>query len=151
MIEPMPLTLRSPAFLDGSTIPPRYTCEGEDVSPPLFWGEPPTGTHSLALIVEDPDAPRGTFTHWIGWALPPILRELPEGVEPPAEGRNGFGTVGYRGPCPPPGHHVHRYFFRLYALSADPELEPGASAREFHEAIAGLIVDATELLGTYSR
>jgi Raf kinase inhibitor-like YbhB/YbcL family protein len=147
----MPFTLTSSAFEPGHAIPARYTCDGEDVSPPLFWDAPPIGTGSLAIIVEDPDAPRGTFVHWIGWGLPPHLRELPEGVEPPADGRNGFGTVGYRGPCPPPGHGVHRYFFRLYALEREPELEPGATASEFHAAIVALIVDATELVGTYRR
>lgn len=100
--------------------------------------------------MEDPDAPRGTFTHWIGWGLPSTLRELPEGVAPPLEGRNDFGSVGYRGPCPPPGH-VHRYFFRLYALEREPELESGARADEFHQAITILIVDGTELVGTYRR
>ena len=148
---PPSFSLTSSAFEPGRPIPARYACDGEDVSPPLLWSEPPRGTSSLAIVVEDPDAPRGTFVHWIGWGLPAELRELPEGVAPPAEGRNGFGSVGYRGPCPPSGHGVHRYFFRLYALSAEPELEPGASAQEFYEAITVLIVDATELVGTYSR
>jgi Raf kinase inhibitor-like YbhB/YbcL family protein len=147
----VPFRLTSPAFEPGAAIPARYACDGDDVSPPLRWEDPPAETAALALIVEDPDAPRGTFTHWIGWGLPPVVRELPEGVEPPAAGRNDFGSVGYRGPCPPPGHGVHRYFFRLYALTAEPELEPGASAREFHDAITTLIVDATELVGTYRR
>jgi Raf kinase inhibitor-like YbhB/YbcL family protein len=148
---PTPFRLTSPAFEPGAPIPRPYTCDGDDVSPSLLWGEPPRGTDALALIVEDPDAPRGTFTHWIGWGLPATLRALPEGVAPPVEGRNDFGSVGYRGPCPPPGHGVHRYFFRLYALTAHPELEAGAAAREFHEAITILIVDATELVGTYRR
>ena len=146
-----PFRLASPAFAPGERIPTRHTCEGEDESPALSWTDPPHGTVALALVVEDPDAPRGTFVHWIGWGMPAALRELPEAVQPPSEGRNGFGTVGYRGPCPPPGHGVHRYFFRLYALSGEPELEPGASAREFHDAITVLIIDATELVGTYSR
>src|SRR6266536_2438083 len=96
--------LRSDAFGDGEPIPARYTCEGEDVSPPLAWTGVPEGAVSLALICDDPDAPSGTFTHWVAWGIDPSTGGLAEGQSAPREGPNGFGSGGYRGPCPPPGH-----------------------------------------------
>lgn len=146
-----PFVLTSEAFEPGRPIPARHSCDGDDVSPALRWSAPPAGTASLALVIEDPDAPRGTFTHWIGWGLEPTLRQLPEGVGPPSEGLNDFESVGYRGPCPPPGQGTHRYFFRLYALEREPAIEPGADAASFHDVLAQIIVDTAESVGTYAR
>jgi Raf kinase inhibitor-like YbhB/YbcL family protein len=145
------MELASSAFADGQPIPRRHSCDGEDVSPPLSWTGIPEGATSLALIVDDPDAPGGTFTHWLGWGLDPAAGGLGEGEAAPAEGRNGFGETGYRGPCPPPGHGPHRYFFRLHALEDELELEPGASKTEVEQALAGRSVAVAELMGTYER
>jgi Raf kinase inhibitor-like YbhB/YbcL family protein len=145
------LVLTSSAFASGDRVPRRHTCEGEDLSPPLDWSGAPAGTSSLALIVDDPDAPGGTFTHWIAWAISVDDGGLAEGEAAPGEGRNDFGTVGYRGPCPPPGHGPHRYFFRLYALDSGPELAPGAGRRELEQAIEGHALATAELVGTYER
>src|SRR5215218_9657892 len=116
--------LQSSGFEHKGSIPARYSCEGEDLSPPLSWSGVPEGTRSLALIVDDPDAPVGTFTHWLAWGLDPAAEGVGEGGAAPVEGRNDFDTGGYRGPCQPPGHGHHRYFFRLYALDFDPDLQP---------------------------
>jgi Raf kinase inhibitor-like YbhB/YbcL family protein len=141
--------LSSDAFADGSDIPRRHSCDGENVSPPLSWSAPPEGTQSLALIVDDPDAPVGTFTHWLAWGIDPAAGGLAEGAPAPAEGRNGFGVQGYAGPCPP--HGRHRYFFRLHALSAEPELTPGSERGELEQAIDGLVLAVAELVGGYAR
>ena len=143
--------LQSSAFENGEPIPRRHSCEGEDLSPPLAWSGAPEGTRSLALVVDDPDAPVGTFTHWLGWGLEPGTERLGEGEAAPVEGRNDFGTSGYRGPCPPPGHGRHRYSFRLYALDSDPDLRPGASKRELERALEGHTLAVVELVGTYER
>jgi Raf kinase inhibitor-like YbhB/YbcL family protein len=145
------MELTSTAFAGGQPIPQRHSCEGEDLSPPLSWTDVPEGATSLALIVDDPDAPGGTFTHWLGWGLDPAAGGLGEGEAAPVEGRNDFGATGYRGPCPPPGHGPHRYFFRLHALEAELELAPGASKGEFEQALAGRSVAVAELIGTYER
>ncbi|MGH3016513.1 MAG: YbhB/YbcL family Raf kinase inhibitor-like protein, partial [Gaiellaceae bacterium] len=107
--------LTSEAFASGQPIPQKYSCEGEDVSPPLAWSGVPEGTASLALVVDDPDAQGGTFTHWLAWGIDPAAGGLGEGEGAPVEGQNDFGQAGWRGPCPPPGHGPHRYFFRLHA------------------------------------
>jgi Raf kinase inhibitor-like YbhB/YbcL family protein len=107
------LLLQSSAFEHGGPIPRRHSCDDEDLSPPLTWSGAPEGTRSLALVVDDPDAPAGTFTHWHAWALDPGTTRLGEGEAAPVEGRNDFGTSGYRGPCPPPGHGRHHYSVRL--------------------------------------
>jgi Raf kinase inhibitor-like YbhB/YbcL family protein len=143
--------LQSSAFEHGGPIPRRHSCEGEDLSPPLAWSGAPKGTRSLALVVDDPDAPAGTFTHWLGWGLDTGAGRLGEGEAGPVEGRNDFGTSGYRGPCPPPGHGRHRYSFRLYALDSDPGLRPGASKRELERALEGHTLAVVELVGTYER
>src|SRR6185437_544017 len=109
------LELTSNAFDDGEAIPEKYSCDGENVSPPLAWEGLPTGTESLALVVHDPDAPSGDFTHWIAWNIDPEPGHLEEGTSAPGEGVNGRGEIGYMGPCPPPGHGAHRYFHQLYA------------------------------------
>jgi Raf kinase inhibitor-like YbhB/YbcL family protein len=145
------MELTSTAFAGGQPIPQRHSCEGEDLSPPLSWTDVPEGATSLALIVDDPDAPGGTFTHWLGWGLDPAAGGLGEGEAAPVEGRNDFGATGYRGPCPPPGHGPHRYFFRLHALEDELELEPGAGRAGLEQALAGRSVSVTELMGTYER
>ena len=153
----MAFELKSTAFENGGFIPKKYTCDGSDVSPPLSWTDPPEGTKSLALICDDPDAPMGTWVHWVLFGVPPETRELPEGV--PTEktlswggkqGRNDFGRIGYGGPCPPRGP-AHRYFFRLYALDTEPDLSPGATKRELLRAIEGHILAEAELIGRYGR
>jgi Raf kinase inhibitor-like YbhB/YbcL family protein len=144
------MELTSSAFGHGQPIPQRHSCEGEDRSPPLSWTDVPEGASSLALIVDDPDAPSGTFTHWLAWGIDPATGGLQEGEAAPVEGRNDFGATGYRGPCPPPGHGAHRYSFRLHALESAPELEAGAGKDELERALAGAAAVA-ELIGTYER
>jgi Raf kinase inhibitor-like YbhB/YbcL family protein len=143
--------LSSNAFGHGDEIPRRHACDGEDVSPALSWSDPPAGTRALALIVEDPDAPVGTFTHWVAWNIEPVAGGLGEGVSAPAEGRNDFGTGGWSGPCPPPGHGPHRYFFRLYALDAQLAVGFRAGRRELEQALAGHVLETAELIGRYER
>jgi len=152
-----PLHLTSSSFL--GTIPDRYaSCNGETGnSPALAWQAPPAGTRSFALIVTDPDAPVGTFTHWLLWNLPADRRSLPEGVpaqpqlpDGARQGRNGFGNLGYGGPCPP-GSSTHRYVFDLYALDTALRLAPTASKNELIEALQGHILAAGELIGRYHR
>ncbi len=144
-------SLESSVFDNAQAIPSRHSCEGEDVSPPLRWTNVPEGTRSLALVVDDPDAPGGVFTHLTAWGLDPAAGGLGEGEPAPAEGRNDFGTTGYRGPCPPPGHGRHRYVFRLYALDVDLELGAGAAKAELEQAIEGHVLTTAELVGTYER
>jgi Raf kinase inhibitor-like YbhB/YbcL family protein len=145
------LQISSTAFSDGHTIPQRHTCEGDNVSPPLSWSGTPSEARSLALIVDDPDAPSGTFVHWLAWGLDPGSNGLDEGQPAPVEGTNGFGEKGYGGPCPPPGHGPHRYFHRLYALSSELDLAAGASREELDAALEGRVVGTAELVGTYER
>jgi Raf kinase inhibitor-like YbhB/YbcL family protein len=111
----------------------------------------PADAVSLALIVDDPDAPVGTYTHWVAWGIGPQDAGLAEGQRAPHEGRNDFGEVGYRGPCPPRGHGRHRYFFRLYALAREPAVRAGAGRTELERAIEGSVVAVAELVGTYGR
>ena len=143
--------LRSSAFEHGDPIPQAYSCEGDDRSPPLSWSGTPEGTRSLALIVDDPDAPPGTFVHWVGWGIDPSAAGLDEGEAPAFEGENGFERTGYGGPCPPPGHGRHRYFFHLNALDADPEVSSGADREELEKAIKGHVLGTAELMGGYER
>ena len=151
------IQLTSPAFTDGAPIPAPYTCDGQDISPPLQWRNLPPGVRSLALIVEDPDAPGGTFTHWVLYGIPPSVSELKEGVSRTEntefgakQGLNDFHQVGYRGPCPPP-NSTHRYVFRLYALDADLNLEPGKTKQDFTKAMEGRIIAEGQSTGTYRR
>jgi Raf kinase inhibitor-like YbhB/YbcL family protein len=141
--------ITSGAFEEGGTIPTRYTCDGGNVSPPLAFAGAPERAASLALVVDDPDAPVGTFTHWLAWGIDPGAGGLDEGQPAPREGRNGFGTTGYAGPCPPRGRH--RYFFRLHALDAELELEPEADRDEFDRALTGHVVETAELVAGYER
>jgi Raf kinase inhibitor-like YbhB/YbcL family protein len=144
-------SLTSSAFESGDEIPTRHTCDGDGVSPPLVWSDAPEEARSLALVVDDPDAPGGTFTHWLAWGLAPDAGGLEEGHAPPVEGRNDFGKIGYGPPCPPPGHGAHRYSFRLYALTADLDLEPGAGRDEVDRLIGDHELAVAELMGTYER
>ncbi len=156
----MSLSLASTAFVQEGPIPPRYTCDAEDISPALRWTDAPEGTASLALIVDDPDAPdpdapKMTWVHWVLYNLPPDTPGLDEGVSPSAlppgtrEGVTDFGGTGWGGPCPPIGRH--RYFFKLFALdSVLPNLQEPTSAA-LQEAIEGHVIEATELMGTYQR
>ncbi len=153
----MNFTLTSTAFAEGRRIPSRHTGDGEDLSPPLKWVDPPEGTRSLALLCEDPDAPRGTFTHWVVFNLPAMSRELSEGVprEPvlangTAQGTNDFGQVGYGGPKPPPGK-PHRYVFTLYALDRPLHLEGGCRKEQLLESVRGHILGEARLTGTYAH
>jgi Raf kinase inhibitor-like YbhB/YbcL family protein len=149
----MPLQLTSPAFTQGGPIPLRFSCDGEDLSPALQWTEPPPGTGSFALVMDDPDAPRGTWVHWVLFNLPAQTRGLPEGLADPPEGsrhgRNSWGRSGYGGPCPPGG--THRYFFKLYALDRSLDLPPQATTADLAAAMQGHILAQAELMGTYSR
>jgi Raf kinase inhibitor-like YbhB/YbcL family protein len=150
-IDVAEFTLSSSAFAAGQPIPARHTCDGEDASPPLEWSNLPEGTRALALIVDDPDAPGGTFTHWLAWGLDPKAGVVAEGERAPAQGRNDFDVAGYRGPCPPPGHGPHRYVFRLFALDAEPAVTPGAGREELEHASATSVLAVAELTGTYER
>jgi Raf kinase inhibitor-like YbhB/YbcL family protein len=145
------LSLTSDALESGQPIPARHSCEGDDVSPALSWSAPPDRTRSLALICDDPDAPGGTFTHWLAWGIDPAAGGLAEGEPAPVEGRNDFGSTGYRGPCPPPGHGPHRYFFRLHALDTELDLATGAGRDELERAVDGHTLASGELTGTYER
>lgn len=153
----MAFTLSSPDFHNGSDIPSQFTCDAADLSPALSWSDPPAGTASYALIADDPDAPAGTWTHWILYDLPASVTSLPEGVakvdELPTggrQGRNDFHKIGYGGPCPPPGK-PHRYFFRLYALDHLLSLKPCANRAELEQAMRGHILKQAELMGKYKR
>jgi Raf kinase inhibitor-like YbhB/YbcL family protein len=146
------LTLTSTAFEDGQPIPRQYTCDGADRIPALSWDEPPAGTRSFALVVDDPDAPGGTFRHWGVYDIPASARSIGGEEQIGSEAGNDFGKTGYGGPCPPPGHGVHHYHFKLFALPADRlGLGAGAGVADV-EAAAGKQALATgELIGTYER
>ncbi len=143
------------AFAEGTAIPILQTCEGADVSPGLEWGEAPRETKSFALIVDDPDAPAGTWNHWLLWDIPGSVHALPQGFKPGQLGQSGtndFGKLGYGGPCPPKGHGPHRYFFKLYALDvATLELKPGARRAEIDAALRGHVLAQAEYMGRYER
>jgi Raf kinase inhibitor-like YbhB/YbcL family protein len=149
--------LSSPDFPSGGAIPREFTCEGKDRSPALKWTDPPAGTQSLALIVDDPDAPAGTWVHWVIYNFPATARQLAAGVAADSElsngarqGQNDFQRLGYGGPCPPPGP-AHRYFFKLYALDAKLDLKSGASKAEVENAMKGHALAKAELIGRYKR
>lgn len=145
------MMITSPAFANGESIPAKYTCKGADVSPPLYW-QPQEGAQSFALIVDDPDAPMGVFTHWVIYNLPADLTGLPEGVPPGAysQGRNSFGRVGYNGPCPPPGK-AHRYNFTLVALDLPPNLPAGLDKTALLKAVSGHVLAQSVWMGTFQR
>jgi Raf kinase inhibitor-like YbhB/YbcL family protein len=156
----MPLAIHSPAFADGGEIPSRFTCEGENVSPALEWSGVPAGTKSLALVVDDPDAPdpkapKMVYVHWVLYGIPPSATGLPEGVAPAAllpgarEGLNDWKRVGYGGPCPPIGRH--RYYFRLYALSAELGDLGKVTKAKLLEEMKGKVIEEAVVMGTYQK
>jgi Raf kinase inhibitor-like YbhB/YbcL family protein len=151
----MTFQMTSAAFHNGGQIPKKFACDGQDVSPALSWTDPPAGTKSLALIVDDPDAPAGTWVHWVLYDLPSGTRQLPEGVAKDYEladgarqGHNDFGEIGYNGPCPPRGA-MHRYFFKLYALDFKTRLNPGAAKSDVVRAMRGHILAQAEVIGKF--
>jgi Raf kinase inhibitor-like YbhB/YbcL family protein len=150
------MKLTSPAFPEGGAIPARYTCDGEDVSPPLEWSGLPEGTKSLSMICDDPDAPAGVWVHWVVYDLPPSSTGLPEGVPPREEiagggrqGKNDFRKVGYGGPCPPSG--THRYVFALSALDRTLGLTAAATKAQVVAAMRGHVLAEGKLTGKYTR
>lgn len=160
-VSPMPtsqtFTLTSPALVAGAAIPRRFTCDADDRSPALAWSGAPAETQSLALIVDDPDAPAGTWTHWLLWNLPARATLLPEDTPKielldngARQGLNDFKRIGYGGPCPPPGK-PHRYFFKLYALGSRLDLKPGATKAALEAALQPHILAQTQLMATYGR
>jgi Raf kinase inhibitor-like YbhB/YbcL family protein len=149
--------VESKAFKVGEEMPEKFTCEGEDTSPALRWTHPPRGTQSFALIADDPDAPSGTWVHWVVYDLPAQLRELPDDVPKQkkvpgggTQGRNDFGRIGYGGPCPPVGS-AHHYFFKLYALDTTLDLKPGARKQEVLEAAQGHVLGEAQLMALFKR
>lgn len=144
------MIISSPAFQDQQPIPAKYTCKGEDVSPPLEFSGIPKGTKSLVLIVDDPDAPMGTFDHWIVWGIAPSVHSLAENTYVEHQGLNHFDELRYRGPCPPPGK-PHRYFFKLYAIDTTLTLKDGSTKEEVEKAIQGHILSKATLIGTFQR
>ncbi len=150
------MKLTSTAFAEGESIPRQYTCDGEDISPPVVWSDAPAGTTTFALIADDPDSPVGTWVHWVLFDLPGDLTDLPEAVpkvvQPPTggvHGNNSWGRADYGGPCPPGG--AHRYLFKLYALNTDLGLDPGASAADVQAAMEGHVLAQTQLMGRFAR
>ena len=153
----MALALSTSAFASGGEIPQQYTCKGRDTSPALTWTAAPAHVASFALIMDDPDAPAGTWVHWVIWNLPANAHSLSEGVptrpqldDGSQQGRNSFRKIGYNGPCPP-GGATHRYYFRLYALDAKLQLEPGASRSDLEAAMSGHILGHAEYMGTFHK
>ena len=152
------LTITSDAFSSGQSIPAKYSCIGRNISPPLSWSEPPAGTQSFALIMDDPDAPVGTWVHWVLYNIPLAKRDLQEdlpitgkNMDPNAiyVGKNSSGNIGYDGPCPPSG--THRYIFKLYALDTTINLLPGVSKEQVLKEMDGHILAQGELVGTFSK
>ena len=153
----MTLELKSPDFSSGASIPKQFSCDGADISPALAWNDPPAATQSFALIADDPDAPVGTWVHWVLFDLPANARSLPQNVpkqeqlaDGSRQGRNDFRKIGYSGPCPPPGK-PHRYFFKLYALDTKLNLQPGATKKDVERAMRGHILAQGEWMGRYAR
>ena len=148
--EPMTMALTSPAFNEGGPIPSKFTCDGEDISPELDWFGTPEGTVSLALIMDDPDAPMGTWVHWVLYNLPMDLSGLREGMTGVGlDGTNSWNRTGYGGPCPPSG--THRYYFKLYALDTNLDLAPRPNKEALLAAMEDHILGQAELMGTYGR
>lgn len=154
--QKMAFELTSTVFAQEEPVPAKYSCDGDNVSPPLQWSDPPDGTQSFALIMDDPDAPVGTWIHWVLYGLPADARDLPKAIPSDADlpdgsrhGENSWGRTGYGGPCPPSG--THRYFFKLYALDTVLDLEAGATKDQLLQAMEGHILAEIELMGTYSK
>lgn len=152
----MAMELTSKAFQEGCAIPKKYTCDGEDISPPLEWGSVPDDAMTLALISDDPDAPNGTWVHWVLYNLPAHIMEIAENLpldgqleNGTMQGQNDFKKIGYGGPCPPSG--THRYVFKLYALDKELDLAPGATKKQLLQAMEGHILDRAQFTATYSK
>jgi len=152
----MDIEIESSAFDNQGMIPERFTCDGEDISPPLSWKNVPEQTKSLAVLCDDPDAPMGTWVHWVIYNLPPETRELKENITPERkmenggiQGMNDFKKIGYGGPCPPGG--THRYFFKVYALDTEINLDPGATKQQLLTTMEGHILAKGDMMGKYSR
>lgn len=150
------LEVTSSAFEEGANIPSDFTCDGEELSPPIQWASAPDGTKGFAVVVSDPDAPSGNWVHWMIYDLSPELDQLPLGISAKAvipgggfQGKNDFGKMGYGGPCPPQG--AHRYFFKVYALDTILHLEPGVSKEQLERAMRGHILAEGSLMGRYER
>jgi Raf kinase inhibitor-like YbhB/YbcL family protein len=144
------MKITSSAFHEGANIPSKFTCDGSDTSPPLQIAGVPSGAKSLVLIVDDPDAPSGLFTHWLVWNIPPQTGSIAEGSAPQGvQGANDFGKSGYRGPCPPPG--THRYSFKIFALDRELELRSGAKRSQVDAAMKGHVIAQGELVGRYAK
>lgn len=153
------MKLTTSAFSDGSPIPAQHTCDGANASPPLAWSDAPPATKTFALIMDDPDAPAGTWVHWVVWNLPPTLAALPTNVArtetlktfgAALQGNNTSRRIGYDGPCPPPGK-PHRYYFKLYALDTALSLEPGSTKADVERAMRGHVAAEAQVMGTYGR
>jgi Raf kinase inhibitor-like YbhB/YbcL family protein len=151
----MPFELKIHGFQHGEFIPKRHTCDGEDVSPQMEWSGQPAATKSFALIMDDPDAPAGTWNHWLLWDIPAHSREIPERYHPRSAGRDGtndFGRLGYGGPCPPRGHGQHRYRFKLFALDVDTlDIQAGAKRTDLDRALQPHVLAQTGYMGRYER
>jgi Raf kinase inhibitor-like YbhB/YbcL family protein len=150
------MDLKSSAFETGGMIPLKYTCDGSDVSPPLSWSAVPAKAKSLALIADDPDAPRGTWVHWVAWNIPATVSNLEEAVPKRdtfpngmKQGTTDFRSIGYGGPCPPSG--THRYFFKLYALDTILNLQPGTTKKDLEKVMQSHVLAQAELMGKYAR
>lgn len=151
----MAFQLFSPGFAESGWIPELHTCQGADISPSLEWNGEPGETRSYALILEDPDAPGGTWTHWLLWDIPPKVHNLAQGLKPGTlgvSGRNDFQKLGYGGPCPPKGHGAHRYFFKLSALNVPTlGLKEGSTKKELEHAAKDRVVAQTQYMGRFER
>ena len=152
----MEIKVESTAFIEGDMIPSKYTCDGLNVSPPLTWSDPPESTKSIVLISDDPDAPMGTWVHWVVYNIPPQVKEFSENVPPTKilengaiQGTTDFGRIGYGGPCPPSG--THRYFFKVYALDTMLNLDPGATKKQVVNAMESHVLAEGQLMGRYKR
>jgi len=141
--------VKSPVFEAGKQIPKKYTCDGDDINPPLAIEGVPKEAKSLVLAIDDPDAPSGTFDHWIVWNIPASTSKIAENSSPGKEGQSSFGKNGYGGPCPPSG--THRYFFKLYALDSELKLASSAKKKDVEKAMQGHVLAKGELIGTYHR
>lgn len=145
------MIISSPAFVNNAAIPSQYTCDGNNVNPPLTIAEMPVAAQSLVLIMDDPDAPAGTWVHWTIWNIDPKITEIAENSAPlgAVEGTTSFGQIGYGGPCPHSGRH--RYFFKLYALDTKLDLSPETDKSQLEKAMSGHILAQSELVGLYQR
>ncbi|MBI2890359.1 MAG: YbhB/YbcL family Raf kinase inhibitor-like protein [Nitrospirae bacterium] len=150
------MQISSTAFKQGDSIPSKFTCQGADVSPALAWSDPPAGVKSFALISDDPDAPAGTWVHWVAWDIPSSSKGLPENVEKThqlkdgtRQGTSDFRRIGYGGPCPPSG--THRYYFKLYALNTMLDLSASTTKKDLETAMKGHILGQAELMGKYKK